>query len=269
MNWRAVRAVVRRDIRVAAGSKAVVVPAVAVTLLLLVVVPAMAGLLPVIAAPSAYSDLEPFIALLPDDALRSLPGSPGQRIAYLLVAFMLSPVVLLVPVLMASVLAADGIAGERERGTLEGLLLTPITDREIAVAKLLAAWLPALGLGVGGAGLYALVGNLTIGLQLGRLVLPTTEFAVMTLWVGPMFAAAALGAVSLVSARVATTQEAFQLGGLVVLPVVALLLSQVTGALFLSPWILLLVGLAAGAVAVGMVALGARGMARERLGQRL
>ncbi len=269
MNWRAVRAVVRRDVRVAAGSKAVVVPAVAVTVLLLIVVPALAGLLPVIAAPGAYSDLEPFIGLLPDDELLNLPGSPGQRIAYLLVAYMLTPIVLLVPVLMASVLAADGIAGERERGTLEGLLLTPITDREIAVAKLLAAWLPALGLGVGGAAVYALIGNLTIGLQLDRLVLPTTEFAVMTLWVGPMFAAAALGAVSLVSARVDTTQEAFQLGGLVVLPVVALLLSQVSGALFLSPWVLLLVGVVAGVVAIGMVTLGARGMARERLGPRL
>ncbi len=269
MNWRAIRAIVRRDLRVAMGSKAVVVPAVAVTILLLVVVPAVAGLLPIIAAPSAYSDLEPFIALLPDEALLSLPGSPGQRIAYLLVTFMLSPVVLLVPVLMASVLAADGVAGERERGTLEGLLLTPISDEEVAVAKLLAAWLPALALGIGGATIYALVGNLTIGLQLGRPVLPTTEFAVLTLWVGPMFAAAALGAVSLVSARVDTTQEAFQLGGLVVLPVVALLLSQVTGALFLSPWILLLVGVIAGVIALGMVSLGARGMARERLGPRL
>lgn len=269
MNWRAIRAIVRRDLRVAAGSKAVVIPAVAVTLLLLVVVPAFAGLLPVVAAPGAYSDLEPFIALLPDDALSSLPGNPSQRIAYLLVAFMLTPVVLLVPVLMASVLAADGIAGERERGTLEGLLLTPITDQEVAVAKLLAAWLPALGLGIGGATIYAVVGNLTIGLQLGRLVLPTTEFAVLSLWVGPMFAAAALGAVSLVSARVDTTQEAFQLGGLVVLPVVAMLLSQVSGALFLSPWILLLVGIAAGIIAIVMVTLGARGMARERLGPRL
>ena len=201
--------------------------------------------------------------------MQSLPGDVGQRVAYLLVAYMLTPVILLVPVLMASALAADGVAGERERGTLEGLLLTPISDRELAVAKLLAAWLPALGLGVGGATLYALVANLTIGAQLGELVLPTTEFTMLALWVGPMLAAAALGAVSLVSVRVNTTQEAFQLGGLVVLPIVAMLLSQATGALFLSLWILFVVGAAAGVVAVIVVLLGARGMARERLGPRL
>ena len=269
MNWRAIRAVVRRDLRVAAASRAVVLPAVAVTVMLLVVVPALAGLLPVIASPTAYADLEPFIGLLPDDALRSLPGDAGQRVAYLLVVFMLTPVVLLVPVLIASAIAADGVAGERERGTLEGLLLTPISDRELAVAKLLAAWVPALVLGVGGSVLYALVGNLTIGVQLGQVVLPTVEFALLVLWVGPMFAAAALGAVSLVSVRVGTTQEAFQLGGLVVLPIVAMLVSQASGALFLSPWILVAVGAGAGVVAVGVVLLGARGMARSRLGPRL
>src|SRR5690606_11060330 len=117
--------------------------------------------------------------------------------------------------------------------TLEGLLLTPLTDREIATAKLLAAWIPAVVIGVGGAVVYAVVANVTVGLQLDRLVLPTVEFAVMALWVGPMFAAAALGAVSLVSVRVSTTQEAFQVGGVVVLPVVALMISQASGALLL------------------------------------
>ena len=268
MNWRAIRAVVRRDLRVALGSRAVVLPTIAVTFVLLVVVPALAGLLPLMTSPAASSDLAPFVALLPDEALLSLPGDAGQRIAYLLVVFMLTPVVLLVPVLMASALAADGVAGERERGTLEGLLLTPISDRELAVAKVLAAWLPALALGVGGGALYALVGNLTIGLQLGQVVLPTVEFALLVLWVGPLFAAAALGAVSLVSVRVGTTQEAFQLGGLVVLPIVAMLVSQASGALFLSPWLLVVVGAVAGGVAVGVVLLGARGMARERLGPR-
>ena len=269
MNWRAIRAIVRRDLTVAAGSKAVVLPAVIIPAILLIVIPALAGSLPVIARPDAYADLEPLIGLLPDQALAELPGDRGERIAYLMVAYLLTPVVLLVPVLFASVIAADGVAGERERGTLEGLLLTPVTDRELAVAKLLAAWLPSLVLSVGGASVYAAVGNLTIGLQLGRLVLPTTEFAVLALWVGPAFAAAALGVVSLVSVRVGTTQEAFQLGGLVVLPIVAMLLSQASGALLLSPWVLVVVGLVAASIAVGVVALGARGMARSRLGPRL
>jgi ABC-2 type transport system permease protein len=41
--------------------------------------------------------------------------------------------------LLALLVAADAISGERERGTLEGLLLAPIPRRQIAVGKLLAA----------------------------------------------------------------------------------------------------------------------------------
>lgn len=47
----------------------------------------------------------------------------------------------------AMVVAADAISGERERGTLEALLVTPVPRRHIVVGKLLAAttvWMAAL-----------------------------------------------------------------------------------------------------------------------------
>jgi ABC-type Na+ efflux pump permease subunit len=171
--------------------------------------------------------------------------------------------------MFAAVVAADGIAGEKERGTLEGLLLTPLTDRELAVSKLLAAWIPAVVLGIGGAVLYATVANLSVGLQVGRLVLPTAEFVVMALWVGPTFAAAAMAAVSLVSARAKTTQEAFQIGGVVVIPVVLMLVSQASGALLLSVWLLWIAGLVALAGTAGLLVAATRTLSRDRLGVRL
>lgn len=269
MNWRGVRAVVRRDLTVAAGSRAVVLPAIIVPALLLVVLPLFAGLLPGVVDMASAGDLEALLGVLPASALVGLPDDPGLQAAYVTVVYLLAPMVLLVPVMFASVIAADGMAGEKERGTLEGLLLTPLTDREIATAKLLAAWIPAVAIGIGGAIVYAVVGNLAVGLQLDRVVLPTVEFAIMALWVGPMFAAAALGAVSLVSVRVASTQEAFQVGGVVVLPVVALMISQASGALLLSPWVLVVAGLVGAALAVGLVAAGAASLSRARLGPRL
>jgi ABC-2 type transport system permease protein len=41
--------------------------------------------------------------------------------------------------LLTLLAAADAVSGERERGTLENLLLTPVSRRELAVGKLLAA----------------------------------------------------------------------------------------------------------------------------------
>jgi ABC-2 type transport system permease protein len=48
-------------------------------------------------------------------------------------------VALAVGVLVALVSAADALSGERERGTLEALLLTPVSRRGIVVGKLLGA----------------------------------------------------------------------------------------------------------------------------------
>jgi ABC-2 type transport system permease protein len=78
-----------------------------------------------------------------------------------------------VGVLRTMVIGADAISGERERGTLETLLLTPPPRRQIAVGKLLAAlslWLAAfvlslpyvwvLGRGVSIVGSAVLLGGL-------------------------------------------------------------------------------------------------------------
>ena len=82
---------------------------------------------------------------------------------------------LAVGVLLTVVVSADAISGERERGTFESLLLTPVSRRAIVVGKLVAAstmWLACLivtlpylwvlGRGVAGAGQAALL-TLVVG----------------------------------------------------------------------------------------------------------
>lgn len=269
MNWRGITAVVKRDLRLVWGSKSVVVPSIVVPALLLVVLPALAGVVPNFVDLAAAGDLDALLAALPERAVEGLSSDPGLMAAEVVVTWLIAPLVLLVPVMFAAVVAADGIAGEKERGTLEGLLLTPLSDRELAVSKLLAAWIPAAILGIGGAVLYATVANLSVGTQVGRLVLPTTEFTLMALWVGPTFALAAMAAVSLVSARVKTTQEAFQIGGVVVIPVVAMLISQASGALLLSGWLLFGSGIVALVIAAFLLRAASRALSRDRLGTRL
>lgn len=269
MNRRGVIAVVRRDLVVAMGSKAVVLPALIIPLVLLVLLPAIAGFAASLVDAATIGDLEALLQVLPAAVVEGLSDDPALQAAELAVAYLMAPLVLLVPVMFAAVIAADGMAGEKERGTLEGLLLTPLTDRELVTAKLLAAWVPAAVIGLVGGLVYAVVANLAVGTQVGRLVLPTPEFAVMVLWAGPTFAAASLAAVSLVSVRVRTTQEAFQLGGVVVLPVVALLISQSTGLLLLSVWLLVVAGVIALAIAALLLAIGSRWLSRTRLGERL
>jgi ABC-2 type transport system permease protein len=82
---------------------------------------------------------------------------------------------MIVGALLALLAGADAISGERERGTLESLLVTPLSRRQLAGAKLLATlslwlaayailvpytWFLARSLGIAGT---ALVASLVVG----------------------------------------------------------------------------------------------------------
>jgi ABC-2 type transport system permease protein len=80
--------------------------------------------------------------------------------------------------LLALLTAADAVSGERERGTLESLLVTPVSRFEISVGKLLAAlslWVVPFAIAVPYVWFLArgvgLVGNaIAVGLVVGTLL---------------------------------------------------------------------------------------------------
>ena len=269
-NWRGITAVVARDLRVVRGSKPVMIPMLVVPAVLLIVMPAAVAWSARLGAGAIdLGDIEGLLSMLPPDVAARVAADPAAGIVEVALVYLLSPMLLIVPLMTASVIAADAVAGERERKTLEGLLLTPLTDREVFVAKLAGAWLPAVALSLGGGIVYAVVGELsTLGLIEG-LLFPNVVWAVLVLWLGPALAAISLGATVLVSARVKTVQEAFQIAGVVVLPVVALVVGQTTGLLLLSPALLLITGAVAWAVAAVVLRAGTRAVRRTRLGERL
>lgn len=269
-NGRAVAAVVRRDLRIVRGSKPVVVPMLVVPALLLVVLPAgvVAGAR-LGGAALDLSDIQGMLALLPAELAARVDADPVAGIIEVGLVYLLSPLLLIVPLMTASVIAADAIAGERERRTLEGLLLTPLTDRELFVAKLLGAWLPAVGVSVVGGVVYALVADLAAAGAVDGLMFPNAVWAGIVLWLGPAVAAVGLGLTVLVSARVRSVQEAFQIAGVVVLPIVALVVTQAAGVLLLSPVMLAIAGAVCWVVAAAVLRAGIRAVSRTRLGERL
>jgi len=266
----AIAAVVRRDLRVVRGSKPVVIPMLVVPIVLLVLIPALTVVSARLgAAAVAMEDIAGMLALLPEDVAARVTADPAAGLTEVTLVYLLSPLLLIVPLMTASVIAADAIAGERERRTLEGLLLTPLSDRDLFAAKLLVSWLPALAVGVGGGIVYAVVADVAAYGLVEGLLFPNLVWALLVLWLGPAVAAVSLGVTILVSARVDTVQEAFQIAGVVVLPVVALVVSQAVGLLALSPILLLVAGAVCWLVAAGVLRAGSRALSRERLGQRL
>ena len=268
MNRRAVMAIVRKDLRGVWRSKGVVLPLVLVPLVILGVMPALISLVPRLAPEGslAFMDLE----RLPEGIRAELAGlDPSRRLLVLALVYFFAPMYLIVPLMVASVIAADSFAGEAERKTLEALLYTPTTEGELFLGKVFSAWLPALGVATVGVLLYSLVADLVSWPVLGRLLLPNPMWFLLVIWVAPAVAGLGLGTMVLVSSRVRTFQEAYQLGGAVVLPILFLVVGQVTGLLYFNLVVVGLLGLFLWAVDAVLLWYGSRTFRRDALLARL
>jgi ABC-2 type transport system permease protein len=262
----AVAAVLRKDLQAVGRSKAVVLPMLVVPVILLVLLPASVGL----AAQDRTIDLDRFLDLLPVGLTEPITGLPPQeQLIVLVLGYLVAPLFLIVPLMVSAVIAGDAFAGEKERKTLESLLHLPVRDRDLYVAKLLVGFLPSVAVSWVGYALFCVISNLVAWPVMHRLFQPTWLWLILIGWVAPAVAAVGLGIMVRVSIRVNNTQEAQQLGGAVVLPLVILAVGQTTGLLLAGAWPTFLVGCVAWALAAWLNIRGARAFTRDRMAARL
>ena len=272
MNRRAVWAIVRKDVMVALRTKAVALPLVIVPLILLVGLPLLLGGIIMMAERSgmAGSDISEIQRMIPPAMLATLGGlSAAQAGLVFMLVYLFAPMYLILPIMVSSVVAADSFAGEKERKTFEALAYTPTTDRELLLAKMLGGWIPGVLVGLIGFVVYTVVVNLVTWQAAGVMLMPNLFWLLLAFWVGPAAAAVGLGVTVLVSARVNTFQEAYQLGSLVILPVVFLMLGQVSGLVLLNIGIVLVLGLVFWLIAALLYWAGAATFRRSELMSRL
>jgi ABC-type Na+ efflux pump permease subunit len=158
---------------------------------------------------------------------------------------------LVVPAIVPATLSAYSVVGEREQGTLEPVLTTPIRREEFLIGKALAAFVPALviaytifGIFLGAAALFAnplIDSAIYAGTHVLVQLVFTPLLAGWAIWVGI--------AISARSTDVRTAQQLSVLGGvppLVILALMSLNVITVSTALAL--------GLAAALLAVDLLA---------------
>src|SRR5439155_6946116 len=107
-------------------------------------------------------------------------------------------------------------------------------DRDLFLAKLIGAFIPAVAISWVGFACFSVVVNVTAWPVAHHLIVPTKLWLVVIFWVAPAIAALGLGVMVRVSARANSTQEANQLGGAVILPLIFLAVGQSTGLLLLT-----------------------------------
>ena len=171
---------------------------------------------------------------------------------------------LIIPAMVPSALAAYSVVGEREQGTLEPVLITPVRPEEFLIGKAVAVLAPTLvvaylvfGIFLGVAAIFAHPGVSSAVFEGSHLLVQllfTPLVAAWSIWVGIA-----------ISARSTDVRAAQQLGFFASLPplgIVALMSFNV-----ITPTLALALGLAAGLLTVDV--LGWRAVAamfdRERL----
>ena len=157
-------------------------------------------------------------------------------------AFMLAPLFLIMPLIFSSVVGADSFVGERERKTLEALLYSPTTDMELFLGKILASVIPAISLSWLTYLVYIVVVNAASYDLFDRIWFPLPTWWPMMFWLTPAFAVLGVSTTVLISSRVKTFMEAYQLTGSLVVLVLALMIGQITGVLYLGVGTVMLVG---------------------------
>jgi ABC-type Na+ efflux pump permease subunit len=263
----AIRAIAGKDFTAVRRSKGVMLPMLIVPFLLLVALPLGVG----IAARNAHPpDVSSMLRALPGGLAKPILNlPPRERLVVLVDGYLLAPLFLIVPLMLAAVLAADAFAGEKERKTLESLLHQPVPDRDLFFAKLIGAFVPAVAISWIGFVCFTVVVDVTAWPVAHRLIVPSKLWAVVIFWVAPAVAALGLGVMVRVSARATSTQEANQLGGAVILPLIFLAVGQSTGLLLVTLPVAIGIGAVVWAIAVILVARGAQRFTRDRMARTL
>lgn len=235
MNGRRIRALMRKDLRELAANPMVLVPMAVVPAVLSVVLPGILVTAVLSAGAEQVNRSAELIAkLLPLYDVPSVFGDSASRLLYVMVNYTLVPMFMIIPVMMATLISANAIVGEKERKTLETLLSTPITNRELIVAKLLVSFLPAVALSWGAFILFFAAANTVSLVSIHLVIVRSWIWLPVLLLLSPAVSLIALSLTLLVSLKAKTFQSAQQFAALIVVPLVAVVAMQVTGVLILN-----------------------------------
>jgi ABC-type Na+ efflux pump permease subunit len=249
MNMNLVWTIAMKDIKGITSNKQVSTGLIILPLIFAIILPAVFVLLirfVPLTAPEIETMTNTILSDLPNgeikETITNLPSFTHQ-IIYVVINYLLGSMFLLIPVINSMMIALNSFVGEKERGTLESLLFAPITVKELFVGKVLSAFVPTMVLTIGSFILFGVITTVITYPMFDGFIFPNTNWLLLVFWLAPIITLFTILIEVLVSARSKSFQEAQQIGGLVILPIVALFVGQATGMLIISPIILLVVGL--------------------------
>lgn len=231
-------AVTKKDIRGVTLNKQVFAVLLIVPLALVIVLPSIFVLVTAF-APNAASDFQKILDMLPAD---NGARSQQQRIFGLILNNIMPVFFLMIPIMASSVMAASSFVGEKEKHTLETLLYSPLSLKQMFQAKILAGFSVGMMVSYISFAAMMLVLELEVFLLTGEAILPSSSWLAIMLLIAPAISIIAIAVTVRSSAKAQTIEEAQQRAVFLVFPILALLIGQFTGILLISAGLLWGVG---------------------------
>lgn len=268
MNTRIIKAIAIKDLLEVRQNRAAWMPMIIVPVLFVIIMPLAMILIPAQLGPDALndSDLDTFLQNMPAAMQQHLAGlDEMQTTVVLMLGYIFAPMFLMFPLMFSTIIAAESFAGERERKTMESLLYTPATDRELFIGKVMAGLIPALIISIGSFLLYTIVLN-TAGWSLfERIWFPLPTWYPLIFWITPALALIGVSFTVLISSKTQTFMGAYQSSASLVLIILALLFGQISGVVYLSVGVGLVIGLVCWIAALALTHIAIKSFNRSKL----
>lgn len=239
---RSEKALIYKDFNEITSSKQVILPMTIVPILLTVIIP-LALLIGASFIGNDSNMLRQFGPLIKKLPSEYASYNSAQLLIKIVINYMFPSYFLIIPIMCSGIIGASSFVGEKEHKTLETLLYTPISMEQLLRAKILGVFIPSYIITLFSFIAFGIVVNIGGFIHFGGLIFPDIKWLIIILWISPAINLLSLIFTVMVSAKSKTFQEAQQVSGLLVLPVVLILVGQITGVLILSNLVMFIAGM--------------------------
>lgn len=232
------RAMIIKDIKEVLGSKQMIIPMIIVPIIMMLALP-LAVVIGARYGVTSINGMDTMVKIF-GNKFRDLNNS--QLLFEIGLNYIFPVFFLIIPIMASSIVGASSFVGEKEHKTMESLLYTPISIRELFTAKVIGSAIPAFAITFISTIVFGIVMNIGGMMYFGDLVFPNFKWLILIFWVSPAATILAIYFMVLVSAKANTFQDAQQMSAFIILPVIFLLMGQLTGIFILNELILGIVG---------------------------
>lgn len=232
------RAIIKKDIRSVTANKNLLLPILIIPIVMAIILPSLL-IMGISLTPLDSPNFQEFLPLLTGQ-------TSDSDLRHTLISVVMNDVIplffLMIPIITSMVMAASSFVGEKEKRTLETLFYCPLSLKEIFNAKVFSAFAFSQLVALCSFIIMVILVQIELWFLTHSLMLPGLNWAVLLLLVSPAISLITITLIVKGSAKAKSVEESQQRSAFIVLPIIFLAASQLSGLFLINSWILLGLG---------------------------